>query len=231
MSIIDQAIEILQKTNDGELLTRPDLNLVQIAANGNLSERGEVQFAKLHVAVADGTYAQTKRWFHDVEFLSQDHEGYVYWKGKQVEHYSYDDSVREAEAAVRLGERCRSLEEKGFPVNSRTTTNPDVYQAPADTPWLTALVRYYTFFKKNDQVMGIFYRMNVKPGEAQVIGAYKNQEGIQLIPYEGAYEGFHAAQADGWTSTDSARGYAETAELLKATGLTGEELDTIIKVA
>jgi hypothetical protein len=228
MSIMDQAIEILAKTNDGDLLTPQDLHLVQITVNRNLSEAGEVAFANLYAAVVNGSYAETKRWFHGIEYLTNDHEGYVYWKGKCVEHFSYQDHQREAEGASRLAEKCRALEANGIAISTRSTTNPDCYTAPADTPWKVALTRYYAFFRKNGQVMGIFYRLNVQSDASKVVGVYKDKDGIHVIPYEGAYEGFHAAQGDGWESLEVSCSYEETDERLSATGLSAEELDKVI---
>lgn len=231
MSIMDQAIEILAKTNDGNDLTPQDLHLVQVTVNRNLSEAGEVAFANLYRAVADGTYAESKRWFHGIEHLTSDHQGYVYWKGKRVEHFSYNDEQREAEGAAHLAAKCRTLEANGLGVTGRTATNPDCYTAPAGTPWKTGLTRYYGFFKKDEQVMGIFFRKNVKPGTSEVVGAYKDAEGIRLISYDGAYEGFHAAVAAGWESAGVSQSYEETAKLLEATGLKDEEIATILEIA
>jgi hypothetical protein len=224
MSIMDEAIEILEKTDDGDSLTPLDLTLVQNAVNGYLSEAGEVAFADLYRQVADGTYAENTRWFHQIEHLTRDHQGYVYWKGKRVEHFSYSDADREAEGAARLAAKCLALEANGLGVNGRTATNPDCYTAPVDTPWKIGLTRYYSFFKKDQQAMAIFYPANPKPGESGVVGAYKDKDGIHLLPYEGAYEGFHAALAAGWESAGVSQSYAETADLLSATGLTDEEI-------
>ena len=81
---IDMAIEILRKTNDGNDLAPEHLKLVEVAANGWLSEAGEVAFHELHRDVENG---YKKPWLHGIEHLTRDHEGYVYWKGRRVEHY------------------------------------------------------------------------------------------------------------------------------------------------
>jgi len=79
--LLDICIDILKKTNDGEKLSPPHLRLVEIAANNGLSEAGEIALNKLHQNVLAGYKPD---WFHDIEHLTIDHEGYVYWKNLQV---------------------------------------------------------------------------------------------------------------------------------------------------
>ncbi len=58
--------------------------------------------------------------FHEIAELTRDGEGYVYYKGAHVEHYSFSAEERaagrEAEAARELAARCRHLEALGVPV-------------------------------------------------------------------------------------------------------------------
>lgn len=112
---IDQCLEIIQLTNDGDALAPEHLYLVQTAVNGWLSEFGEVELQKLYQQVTTGTYV--KPWLCGVEHLTRDHEGYVYWKGQHVEHYSFDDAAAELAAAQELAARCRWLEARGIEVN------------------------------------------------------------------------------------------------------------------
>lgn len=69
---MDMAIEILQKTHDGNDLDPRDLKIVELAVNNFLSEQGEVAFYDLHRRVING---YTKPSFHGVEHLTRDHEG------------------------------------------------------------------------------------------------------------------------------------------------------------
>jgi hypothetical protein len=57
---------------------------------------------------------------NQVEHLTQDGEGYVYWKGASVEHYSFRDPAKEVEAAQELAARCRHLEALGVRVSTGT---------------------------------------------------------------------------------------------------------------
>src|ERR1700730_18467361 len=85
-----ETIEVLRATHDGEDLSPPHLYLVQLAVNGNLSDEGKVTWAALVASVRAGTYK--KPWHMGVEHLTKDHQGYIYWRDVNVEHYSfYDD--------------------------------------------------------------------------------------------------------------------------------------------
>jgi hypothetical protein len=160
--------------------------------------------------------------------LTGDGQGYIYWKGQQVEHYSFSDKNKEAEALRKLAEHCQQLEANGFPVNSRTATSEVCYTAPADTLWVTALCRYYSFFKDGEQVVGIFYRQHIKQGEPEVVAAYKDATGIHLTHYSGAYEAYHALQDSGLDHAGIPISYDGTVRLLSRTGLSGAELEKII---
>jgi len=108
----DICIEILQKTNDGDKLSPPHLRLVEIAVNNGLSESGEIALNKLHQNVLRGYKPD---WFHGIEHLTIDHEGYVYWKNIQVEHYtpSWAYSAEARVSAIELVDRCRIVEKRG----------------------------------------------------------------------------------------------------------------------
>lgn len=116
----DKAIEILQATSDGDKLASIDLSLVEGAVNGFLTTEGIKAFNKLHKTVAAGKYRQP--WFHDIENLTIDHVGYIYWKSFVVEHYeclwAYSEEAKES--ARELKRRCEILESKGIPLNVTT---------------------------------------------------------------------------------------------------------------
>ena len=110
---IDKAIVILEKTRDGDDLDPKLLGLVELAVNGNLNNVGKDAFEGLYLEVTNGTYKHP--WFHGVEHMVIDHEGFVYWKSNKIEHFTlrwaYSDSARKQ--AVELGRRCKILEGKG----------------------------------------------------------------------------------------------------------------------
>ena len=118
---VEQCIEIVRATHDGDDLAPPDLKLVEIAVKGWLNEAGEVAFAKLLANVRAG---YKPPWLMGIEHTTRDHQRYVYWKGNQVEHYDHDvwqqDGWRERMKAdaEELARRCRWLEENGKEVNT-----------------------------------------------------------------------------------------------------------------
>lgn len=115
----DMAIEILQKTDDGDDLAPEHLSLLQSAVNGWLTPEGELAFVQLYRSVQQG---YVKPWFHGIENLTNDNVGYLYWKGQRVEHYDLPWACSEEakKSAGDLADRCRQLEAKGKPVNVNT---------------------------------------------------------------------------------------------------------------
>ena len=115
----DKACAILKKTNDGDLLEPSDLKLIENAANGFLNEEGREVFEKLYQrVVVDGTYI--KPYLHDIEHITRDHEGYIYYKELHVEHYDRDwvGSEDAKNSLLELKRRCEFLERKGIEVSS-----------------------------------------------------------------------------------------------------------------
>lgn len=112
-SITEIACAILRATNDGNDLSGQDLWLVQEMCNSGLNEAGEVAFYELAARVERG---YVKPWFCGIENLTKDHQGYVYWRGVQVEHYSPMDPVKEADSASRLADACLTVEQRGHVV-------------------------------------------------------------------------------------------------------------------
>lgn len=125
-SATDDAVAILRATEDGDLLDPADLRLVQDVVNGGLSSlspKGLDYWKALVDSTSSGQYV--KRWFCGVANLTRDGQGYVHWKGKQVEHYSYDVSRRDEmiESARRLAAICLTVESLGQKVNHLTISN------------------------------------------------------------------------------------------------------------
>ena len=135
MSAGDKAISILHATHDGDDLAPCELSLLESAVNGWLTKEGKVAFDDLHRRVESGEYR--KPWLFEVEHLTLDHDGYVYWRDKQVEHFTfYDDAARRSLrtfSVKRLGPACRRIEVEGREVtcssvmkalDEKTTTTP-----------------------------------------------------------------------------------------------------------
>ena len=75
MTNCEKAIEILQRTHDGDDLAPQHLRLVELAVNDMVTEVGQAAFEQLYTQIAGNTYVQP--WYHDIENLRKDHRGYV----------------------------------------------------------------------------------------------------------------------------------------------------------
>ncbi len=120
-SHIEQSIEILRATRDGDDLFPSDLKLLELSVNGSLNEAGERAFREL---LANVRADYEPRRFMGIEHLTRDHQRYVYWKGIRVEHFDHDFwrkdgwQKRIKADAEQLARRCRWLEERGIDVVS-----------------------------------------------------------------------------------------------------------------
>lgn len=77
--------------------------------------------------------------FHGIEELERRSDGYVYWKGAHVEHYTFRDEGEEAAAAHELAGRCRHLESIGVqPSPTKVVWQWDIWKGitQADDPLL-----------------------------------------------------------------------------------------------
>jgi hypothetical protein len=133
-SLIEQSIEILDRSRDGNDLEPFHLSLVQAAVNNHLTAREVEAFHQLYDSVTSGQYA--KPWLAGVEHVTRDHQGYIYWKGSRIEHFTF--SVMEEDqlkhTTQRLAERCRHIEALGLPVCGHSYFNDWLQEMPLDFP-------------------------------------------------------------------------------------------------
>ena len=131
-SLIEQSIEILRDSRDGEDLDPTHLSLVEAAVNNNLTERGIEAFHQLHAKVTAGQYI--KPWLCGVEHVTRDLQGYIYWKGNRIEHFTFSamDAAHLKAITQRLAERCRHIETLGLPVCGRTYFNDWLVEMPIE---------------------------------------------------------------------------------------------------
>jgi hypothetical protein len=101
---------------DGRLLLGIPTMLVSDKYEGHYSPRFVTK------AVYDAYWqkqAESPAWFHGIEHMTLDDEGYLRWKGQTVERFDPDFAQTDAAKgkARILAARCRHLEEIGEPVN------------------------------------------------------------------------------------------------------------------
>lgn len=205
-TVTQQSIEILERTRDGEDLSPGHLALVEAAVNDRLNPQGRQAFADLHQKVIEGRYE--KPWLYSIEHLTHDHEGYVYWKGTVVEHYSFGWGSRaQFEAAARnLAQRCRHLEAIGIEVNTTTAIwHWDWFaRMTADCPFkdlLTALPGLYEH--PGGQVAFCFAKLELRdeygwPTHAFIVEIVAGRIQSRRLPVRLGDVEYHALTSEGY---------------------------------
>ncbi|MFC5512810.1 hypothetical protein ACFPOU_17035 [Massilia jejuensis] len=161
-------------------------------------------------------------------------QGYVAWRGRNVEHFSFSDPEDELLAACRLASHCEMLEEKGFPVTARTCMNRLLFQqAPADTPWLKTMTSYYAIFA--DQTGQARRCIFALPDHAAVaIGVDDGQlaiaYGYEAAEWYGTGSLFHELQDQGLSccATYGGNEYDPLVSLFTQVGLTPHLVETVL---
>ena len=133
-SLIEQSIEILRDSRDGEDLDPAHLSLVEAAVNNNLTELGVQAFEQLYAEVTSAQYV--KPWLSGIEHVTRDLQGYVYWKGNRIEHFTFSavNAAHLKAITQRLAEKCRHIEALELPVCGRTYFNDWLDEMPVDFP-------------------------------------------------------------------------------------------------
>ena len=104
-----------------EMNLSPDhLYILQEAVNGHLNETGQKLFKDIHRDVISGKYKMP--WFHGIENMTIGHQGFVFWKGKEIEHFNPGWAYsKEAKLnAKELKDRCCHLEKISVQINTAT---------------------------------------------------------------------------------------------------------------
>jgi hypothetical protein len=104
--------------------------------------------------------------------LRKDGEGYVYWKGIQVEHFSFrGDDAAEQQAYVELEAHCLHLEQLGVPVSSSTVC--------WFSTWFEAMDKNHPFLAFMRDIPSLW----VKP--TQLLSQSNLPDGYYLSPNDG----------------------------------------------
>jgi hypothetical protein len=226
----DQVAEIFQRTDDGLLLQGSDIRLLESAKTGVPTCEDRCAVDALHGEVVSGAYVQKLRWLHGIEHLTRRPDGHVFWKDACVEHFTFADAVRSLAAAQRLAQKCLLLESKGFPVNGRTVLCRAALTAPANTPWLLALLRYYAFFENKDgTVAGVFYTHADKSEPLEALSVWKVDGSVKTEKLTSGYMAYRVAESRGAKSLDLTDcTYADFEAVMKRTAITAQELAALL---
>jgi len=160
-------------------------------------------------------------------------KGYIAWRGRCVEHFSFSDPIEEQDAARDLATHCEMLEAKGFPVTDHTCRNRALYeQAPAGTPWLSTMTSYYAVFAdESGRASRCIIRLE---DNAAVAVGVDNGQLVMDYGYEteaalGTVNLFYALQDEGLSSvgTDNSN-YEPLIALFTQVGLTPQLVDAVL---
>ncbi len=202
---------ILEHTDGGRALLEPHRRLVRKAMLERVSRDGAEVIDWLAESIERGAYR--KEFFRNIEHLTRDAKGLLFWKEHLIGRLSLVDAAHDECEARRIAARCRGLEAKGFPITSRALLSPEIQEAPADTPWKQALYAYAQFITKAEQparaerVRAVFWvssRPEMRVLEKQADGAvrmwrFPDQAGKELRDAMSA-EGFETAYIEGYAA-------------------------------
>lgn len=116
----EKALQILEATADGSKLSPKHLHLLELAVNNYLSPKGQQAFDELHQQVITGSYDASTVYLYGAPYITKDHEGYIYYKGQHIDHFTHKIWEEEKRDAFRAFKRCQLLESKGVQINSVT---------------------------------------------------------------------------------------------------------------
>lgn len=171
-------------------------------------------------------------WMYGIEWLTREHSGYIAWRGKIVEHYSFSDPEKEKEAAEGLSARCRRLEENGFPVSWGTATGRTAFDdAPKGSLWVDAIANFYTAFAENGKCKWLVLHISEHHAVAMriVSGEIVLRYALGDSVDSGAYSIFHALQNEGLSSiVDHLQTYNGFVAAMEEAGITPEAVTRVL---
>lgn len=165
-------------------------------------------------------------------FLTKACSGYVSWRGKVIEHYSFNDENAERAAATLLTLRCLVAEGKGFAVNGHTTSSLSPWaDAPAETAWIEAMTCYYTAFA---EVNGMCKSLILNLPEGNAVAMSKSYGQIVLectckTSFSSQVDLFHRLQNSGMHSiNDRLQTYAGFIGAMADACITPEDITRVL---
>lgn len=199
----EMCLSILENTRDGNQLAPWHLSLVQAAIHQDLNDKGVTVFERLYHDVMAGNYRQP--WLQDVEHMTCDHQGYIYYKGHYLEHFSRPYSKDQHPWLLELTSRCAHLESLGL------TPNPG--HAIFTWNWISAISKEHPYFG----LIALGFYEIVGKDESLLISHHADDVEIEAIITGGkvkltvssdelAYDNFHRRQAEGWKTPDIGQG-------------------------
>lgn len=209
----DEVVTILRSTNDGNDLADWQLCLCQDAINGGLNERGIEVIDKLLELVSSGEPYKfsvklfMKKFFgiepegelspfDSVPDLTYDQQGYIYWKGECVDHYTYPESEESYPRLWNLINKCRHLENLGLPPGTAKGTFKMQWWKSfrSGDRWLKFFSHLYEIHERKEELLFVaFDRAN------KCFIFTRTNDDAEWSVAEQDYE-YHAIHKQGWYS-------------------------------
>lgn len=94
-------------------------------------------------------------YLHNIEHLTADGEGFIYWKNISVEHYDEPFEVEQKPNLLELAERCKHIEGLGVTPTSRLAVWCWDWMADLtlDDPWLNVFTANFGMYESCDELL------------------------------------------------------------------------------
>lgn len=125
---------VFRQTGHGNTRGSSSRSLIWTAVNEDLTELTESAFFRL---LGRDRPRYRPQWFHGIEHLTIDQEGFVAWRGQEIERYppAWANTSVARQSALELGRRCRQLEALGVRVDRGSAIcNWDHHELPPCVP-------------------------------------------------------------------------------------------------
>jgi len=115
----EKVIRILELTENGINLSLSQFQMLEFISKNakTLDLKQQQDFDELYQKVLNNDY---KEFFHGIENVTQNSEGYVYWKGVPIDEFYHINKNKEKKSAQDLARRCNQIESKGKKVSALT---------------------------------------------------------------------------------------------------------------
>lgn len=139
---------------------------------------------------------------HDIEHLTADGTGYVYWKGREVEHYNHPFNEANAPKLRKLAERCQYVESLGLTPNSSLVVwRWDWVKCLAPNhPYLGLIAHgFYEIVRKGNAIL---FSFRYRDGEVEAVMTAGSKVAFHPADDWGYNESYQRRRREGWTTFD-----------------------------
>jgi hypothetical protein len=116
---IQKRIAAIERHAPGSTLTYFHKHIIHRIRLGCRTPFDLAMLNQAYIQVKESTYHKLKNCHFGVEHITQDGEGYIYYKGEYIDHFSYESKewLEEWQATRTAANICKLLEKKGHPIN------------------------------------------------------------------------------------------------------------------